>query len=340
LLFNYSFSFFSSLCVSLSFRWTSLSDFSFNTPGPDCLVNYEGVRILSYFCIFIPFICNIVIIRHYVILAMKKKSIYVLTRECKSAFPLCFFVVGVSSSAHGILKLSYPDDQQPLAGRDLSVSLTLFFSETFTVFGLVTYLHVILQFLKGYSRMMTSDSKERVHERFEAFGIYSWFILPFTVIVGLLHFIAIAYPAQSQQLCMAHLIGMGAISIVYGTIAFSCLSLLLKELNMYIKNTSLTASQDIQLVVNRLSIAKMVTAFCPYSYGAFYIIFASSNLLFHLNVYFLLFAMTCISPATLIFVITISFVSRPADAKRIVPTTSSGEKMITQEVQVHPAPPV
>jgi hypothetical protein len=113
--------------------WTSMGDYSLDES--DCLINYEAVRVLSYFCIIIPWMCNILIIRHYINMGIWRRKFFSLFQECKTVFPFCFLIMGISCANLGILKLSYPNGQQPLAGRDLSVSLTVMFSECSYFFG-------------------------------------------------------------------------------------------------------------------------------------------------------------------------------------------------------------
>jgi hypothetical protein len=64
--------------------------------------------------------------------------------------------------------------------------------------------------------MMTQASRERVNQRFESLGFYSWFILPAMLLIGLLHLIAIAYPSRAKELCMAHLIGTAVLGLGLG----------------------------------------------------------------------------------------------------------------------------
>jgi hypothetical protein len=202
--------------------WTSLGDFSLGISGSECQINYLGVRIISYFCIFFSAIFNILIIWHYVQLAKKLRSYYVISREFKTLFPFCFLITGISATIFGILKVTYPDGKQPLLGRDVSISFVIFINMSSCFIGLVLYLHVIIQFLKGYSRMMSLESRERVSMRFQSLGFYSWFLPPFTLIFALMPLISTAYPSQSIQLGMTHLIGLFWLFIV-GLFSYICI---------------------------------------------------------------------------------------------------------------------
>jgi hypothetical protein len=98
------------------------------------------------------------------------------------------------------------------------------------------YLQVIIKFLKGYSDMMPAASQEKVLNRLNLLGFYSWFIPPVVIIIGILPLIATTYPLQSTELGIAHLIGFAAACFTFGMIIHHCLSTLINELNVYIKS--------------------------------------------------------------------------------------------------------
>jgi hypothetical protein len=299
--------------------WSSLGDFSFIGDSPGCQMNFEGVKIISYVCIILPSITNILIIYHYVKLAKRLKTYYVISREFKTLFPLCFLIAGTCSTVTGILKVSYPEGKEPLIGRDVSISFIVFILMSGVFFGLVLYLHVIIQFLKGYSRMMSKESRERVSQKLNSLGFYSWFLPPFTLVFAIMPLISTAYPSQSKQLGMTYLIGFAIIAIVYAQITINCMSFLLKELNVYINNLQDKTSEDIQLVVKRLNAAYMIILSSSTVFGILLIIFASSDYLFYLMTYFLILMYATVPAQTYILVITVASVSH-SDNKQIVPT--------------------
>jgi len=306
--------------------WTRFADLTIEGYGSDCLIHYSGIRIMSYACVIIPSICNILIIYHYISLASRKKSCYVITREYKTIFPFCFLIMGTASLIYGILKLTYPDDQQPLVGRDVSISLMALIVTTFCFIGCVLYLHVIIQFLQGYKKMMDSASRERVSRRLDLTKFYSWFILPSVLIVSLMPLIATAHPSQAKRLGMAYLIGSGIMCFYYGLITCNCLGFLITELQVHISSMDDKRARDVSLVVWRLKAAYAVVSLGTTSYGILYICFASSKLLFSLTTYFLLFAFTCMSPLTFVFVVTVARISTQSDDAKVLPTTPSGSK--------------
>jgi hypothetical protein len=240
--------------------------------------------------------------------------------------------MGTASAIFGILKLSYPNGQQPLIGRDLSVSLMALIVTTFCFIGLVLYLHVIIQFLQGYKKMMDSASRERVSRRLDLLKFYSWFILPSILIVSLMPLIAIAYPSQAKHLGMAYLIGFLIMAFAYGLIACSCLGLLIKELNVHVSSIENKSLKDVRLVVWRLKAAYIVVGGEAVVYGIFCICFASSKLLFHLTTYFILFAYTCMSPLTFVFVITVARISSQPDNSQVLPTNASSSKKLSKKI--------
>jgi hypothetical protein len=233
--------------------------------------------------------------------------------------------LGIASSVYGILKISYPDGQQPLVGRDASISLMVFSATFFGRVGMVIYLNVVMKFLEGFTRMMDHESYQRVSKRFKFLKFYSWLILPVVLVFSILPVIATAYPSQSKALGMAHLIGFGISTIVNDLIFCSSLSILIKELNAYIDGIDEYLSKDLKVVVRRLKAAYTVVGSAALQVGIICIIFGSSNFLFHLNTYHILFAYTIVSPCLYFFVITVSQISHSYD-NQIVPTNSDEEK--------------
>jgi hypothetical protein len=182
--------------------WSSVGDFSLGSFGPECVINYRAVRIMSYLCIIIPAICSTIIIGHYVRIAMRKRSCYVITREYKTLFPLSFLIMGITQSIYGVLKVSYVDGQQPLIGRDISISLLVCIFTFFCFTGSVIYLHLIVEFLQRYPLMMTSIEQERISQRFYLIRFYSSFIPPAVLIISIMPLIGTAYPSRSKELGM------------------------------------------------------------------------------------------------------------------------------------------
>lgn len=169
--------------------------------------------------------------------------------------------------------------------------------------------------------MMTSESSERVSQRFGQLTVYSWYIVPASVISSILLLIAVAYPSQSKELGIAHLIGIAITAFVFGLIFCNCLSFLIKELNVYIDNVDAILSKGIKSVVYRLKVAYIMVSGACCMGGIVSMIFASSNFLFHLGTYLHLVVFTIAPPVSYMTVITVAGVSQ-SDNKQIVPTHS------------------
>jgi hypothetical protein len=54
---------------------------------------------------------------------------------------------------------------------------------------------------------------------------------------------------------MAYLLGLGSTAVVFDIMCCSCLSVLMKDLNIYIDSIEPHLSNDIKLVVRRLNLA-------------------------------------------------------------------------------------
>jgi len=290
--------------------WTSNGDLSLDS-RIECLTNYEGVKIMGYAIIITSSILNVLIIWHYIRLAKRLKTIFVLTRQYKTLFPFCFLIVGISNVIYGLLKVLYPNEEQPLVGRDVSISLMAFTITGFGFTGLVIYLHAIIEFLKGYSRMMILASRERIKKRLNILGRMSWFIPPAVFSFGILPLIAtgISSPSLSERLGKAHLIGFSLSCLSYTLICCNYLSLLIKELRVHTNSTTKNSINDVKVIIFRLNVA--YCAICGYGFffGLLLLVFGCSNYLFNLTTYLLLFAYTSVSPGLYALVNTVSRLS-------------------------------
>jgi hypothetical protein len=176
-----------------------------------------------------------------------------LTRQYKTLFPFCFLIIAISNVIYGLLKVIYCNEEQPLVGRDVSISLMAFTITGFGFTGLVIYLHAIIEFLKGYSRIMIPASRERILKRLSTLGRISWLIPPAVFSFGILPLIAtgISSPSQSERLGKAHLIGFSLSYLTFTIICCNCLSLLIKELIIHTNSTAKTSINDEKVIIFR-----------------------------------------------------------------------------------------
>lgn len=316
--------------------WSSRGDLSLDS-RINCLTNYEAVKSLGYLIIIIPSISIILIIRHYIQLAKRLKTVCVLTRQHNRLFPFCFLIMGIASVIYGILKVIYPNEEQPLVGRDISISLMVFIITGSLFSGVVLYLHVIIEFLNGYLCMMTNEVRVRVSKRLNLLGRISWFIPPAVFFCGILPLIATGIPSESEKLGRAHLIGFSVSSLCYTMILCNCLSLLIQELRVYINSAPDYYSSDVKLVALRLNTAYYWIAGLGSVFGLLLLLFGCSSFLFNLTTYFLLIAYTCVSPGSYALVMTVARLYTP-EFRRVVPilhdltTQKSNDSIMTNAI--------
>jgi hypothetical protein len=98
----------------------------------------------------------------------------------------------------------------------------------------------------------------------------------------------------------------------------------MKELNIYIDSIETSLSKDIKTVVQRLKLAYIAVVGSGLIFSISYVIFASSNYLFHLATYFNLFLYISVSPSAILLVITVSGVT-PSNNNQVVPFMTDEE---------------
>lgn len=250
------------------------------------------------------------------------KSFFVITREYKTIFPFYFLIMGINTGNYGILKVAYPDGQQPLIGRDWSASISAAFCEASYFFGFYFYLYVILAFLEGYSRMMTSERRMKMAERFRLLVFTAWFVPPVGVLMSILLLISIRYPAQSRELGATRLVIDGLTFMLSALILCNALIFLINELN------GVKKSKDLSIIITRLYMAYYGIGGACLGFGALHVAFACSPFLFQMSTYIILITYTCVPPVMLALVLTVSGISKN-DSRQVVPTASAPPSPIT-----------
>ena len=230
------------------------------------------------------------------------------TADARCFFPLFFLLHGVGDFLFSVMKIT--DRNRPLVGRDLSVTILAAFLPIFCYCGLVLYYHVVMKFLKGYSCMMSQESRDKVDRRFAYLQSKSIIIPPVSIIPSVMPLFSIPFPQYTTDFGKIYLIGNGGLAASYGLLFYFAVGFLLKELSVYFKTSSMVAN-DILVVYRRLKLAHRAGTLLFITLGISYIIFGSSTNpnLIPKSSYLILIIQILTHPTLTILTLTVSHIS-------------------------------
>lgn len=266
----------------------------------------NAITALSYVDICGSTICNLLLLRYFIVRCCAKKKLFFLSTDPKSLFPLFFLLHGIGDFIFAVLKVT--SSERPLVGRDVSVTLVAVFLPVFCFCGLVLYYGVIINFLKGYSRIMKRERREKVDQKFAVLSRRCYLLIPMSFVPCILPLVGLGYPANAAIFGMAYLIGNGFLALCYGFLFNSALGFLLAELNTHLKERS-GDSDDIKLVYDRLQLAYLIGSGAFVFIGFAYLIFGSWYILLRKSSYLFLIIQITTHPLFTILILTVSRIS-------------------------------
>ena len=307
--------------------WTSVGDYSI-IDGVDCDINKASVKGLSVIDICQSSIFVVAVTRYLVVRLLAKKAMKVT--DPKILAPIAFLIFGVCDLVIALLKVVYKEPQ--IIGRDVMFSAisTLF---SFSVFlGLTAYYLVILQFLKGYARLMTSASREKVNFRFSVLRACSWVIVPLCVPTSLSSLLSPFYPKYMQVFAMVQIIGSGVLVFIYGVMFITALGLLMIELNSHIEVSK--NDHDIQLVYRRIKAAYYIGGTLIIGGSSSMIIFGAWPFLLRKSTYMLLFVRIIGVPLFSVLLVTLCKIAPHRRSESLLPVIEAFQQQKPKIIEV------
>ena len=267
--------------------WSSVGDYPI-VEGVNCNINKTAIRVLCSVDVVQASIFIMMILRYLSVRIFDKNSPRIVDLEPKALVPIFFLLLGISDFLIAFLKIK--DDEFQLIGRDISISVcgTLYSLSVFI--SLTLYYDVILKFLKGYSRLMSVESRERVMVRFTSLRLCSYFILLCCFPVSLSCILAPIYKKYMAAWCRLMVVGAGVLVSVYGVLFLIALGFLLHELKGSMKSLASSNSgiDDISMVCKRLQLAYHYGGFLIVGGAGMMILFGSLDYLFTKSSYILI----------------------------------------------------
>ena len=263
-------------------------------------------------------LCILLILRYLLIRSLEKKTLFYISSDPKTIFPWIFLLQLWLQIAFASIKLGDPADQ--LLGRDLVISI-LCESTLFLAFlGLVIYFLVILKFLKSFTDMLIEDRRDKISEHFSMLRKVCLIIPPLSFIFSFIVVAGINYPEYYKIFQLINLIGDGSLTLFYGFLTTSALSYLRKELSLHLTNFP-QSSDEIRLVLKRLTLAYYMLLIMSFLMGVSYFIFCTDYML-RKSTYLIIWLDTSWPPAATILILTVSRISSRVKPEKIGPNAS------------------
>lgn len=181
--------------------------------GLYCDVDQRALGVLSIVVICFATVCNLLNFRVFIYRSMSKTVSFCST-DPKSVFPIFFLLHGIGDFLFAVLKLH--SQNRLIVGRDAPVTVVAAFLPIFCYCGLVLYYRVVMKFLKGYSCMMTPESRGKVERRFASLQSKVLLIPLLAIVPCSLPLVSMGRPQYLTVFGMAYLIGNGLLTICYG----------------------------------------------------------------------------------------------------------------------------
>ena len=268
--------------------WTGLGDFS-TISGIHCDINTAAVTGLFYFVLFTNTVCMMMVARYLIVRLIGNRSLCSISLNPRSIFPVLFLAEMAVCSIFAITKIVYQDKQ--IVGRDLFITLIATLLPLCAQVGLVFYFFVVINCLKTYAIMMTDERRELLENRFAILSRICSMIPALSISFSIMPAVGLRYPRYSHSFAMIFHIGTGTTAWLYGIVAASAVRYLIIELQSHVDSFA-QSSDDLQLVIKRLSGAYVViihncfmTGFDSTIFGAYDYLLARSTYLFIVGIF-------------------------------------------------------
>lgn len=201
---------------------------------------------------------------------------FYISWQPRMLFPWVFLVELSAQAIFSTIKLIYGEEH--LVGRDMNITCLLASSVFLSFYGLILYFFVVLKFLKKYSTMIVKERRDKLESLYAFLRVVTSSMPPLAFLFSYISIFGIIFRSYQRVFAIVSLIGIGLLSLLYGWITTTALKNLRKELSSHISNFP-QSSDDIKLVLKRLTIAYRILLVMPTLMGLSYFVFCFDYML-------------------------------------------------------------
>lgn len=217
--------------------WSSIGDYS-TRAGQSCSINITAIKALwiieEIASIGLLIVTSKYLFKYY---SMKsdigKKSFNI--KDPLVVFPLCFWLESIMGIILGIIKASDPEYFAIALNPLSSVLFGLFYITG--VHGCCAYMYVLIKFIAGYARMMSSEAREYISNESKILKKWSVIVAILIVPVCIIPLISIAVPGHDREAVAANLVSFAFIATFLIGVCVRYLSIIISELEKHLSES-------------------------------------------------------------------------------------------------------
>lgn len=302
--------------------WISITDYQI-TDASKCIINRRAVDVLCIVDICLSAAVIIAVIRYlWIRRNEKKRAASCCFISLRKLCPLVFFLTAVSGFAMSYLRLL----DNEIVGLQPGISFLQTTHCILCFFSTCIYYQNLLNFLKGYSKIMSMSGRKFILSRFTFLSASCWVTIPLGLAPSSIPLIVLFYPLKMRQLCAGSLIGVSCMVFIFGTLFVTALGLLTVELSPYVEQPKYASSEDLQQVCKRMKTAYWASMFLMFGTSICMIAFAVSDYLLDRVTYLFIIIRISVMTLYMLFMVTLSKIEPlfgqrrpPAQATMVLP---------------------
>ena len=282
--------------------WVSITDYQI-TDTSRCIINRRAVNVLCILDICFSTALVIAVIRYlWIRRNEKKRAATCCFVSLRKLCPFIFLLTAISSFALSYLRLLDND----IIGLDPGMSFLQTVHCILCFFSTAIYYQNLLNFLKGYSKIMSTSGRNFILSRFTLLSALSWVTIPLCLAPSSIPLLILFYPTKMRQLCSGSLIGNSCMIFILGTLFVTALGLLTNELSPYVAQSKYAASLDLHLVCKRMKTAYWASMFLMFGTSICMTAFALTDYLLDRVTYLFIIIRISVMSLYLLLMVTLS----------------------------------
>ena len=282
--------------------WVSITDYQI-TDTSKCIINRKAVDLLCIADICFSTAVAFAVIRYlWIRRNEKKRAASCCFVSLRKLCPFVFFLTAISSFALSYLRLL----DNKIIGIDPGISFLQTAHCILCFFSTAIYYQNLLNFLKGYSKIMSPSGRNFILSRFTFLSASCWLTIPLSLAPSSIPLFVLFYPSKMRELCSGSLIGTSCMVFIFGTLFVTALGLLTNELSPYVAQSKYAAALDLHLVCKRMKMAYWASMFLMFGTSICMIAFALTDYLLARVTYLFIIIRISVMTLYLLLMVTLS----------------------------------
>lgn len=281
-----------------------------------CVNNILVTNILFYIGISSSLLFSLLIMQHFYVRCVEKKTLWIFKNDKKSLFQLLFFIATILDLVVALIYVISGGND--LIAEDIGITLAASFSSFCTLYGLTIYFSLILGFLKSFGGVVSTREGIKLTKKLNFLALSAHFLPPLMAIVCFAPVLGIIFPEYSSITIKVLIVGIGIIALLFGLLSTTAFRFLLSTLSEHLSSQECT--DDIKLVYKRINRAYYALGSMCFQVTFFSLLFGLWEKLFSYCLSLYVFILISAPPAAATTIITVSRIFKRAElSQKIYP---------------------